>query len=67
MPAETEIHMRTIIITTAILALMAINTGCSTARGVISGVREIGNGLLLDAEATVDGISEADARKRANR
>ncbi len=56
--------MRTIIITIAMLTLLFL-TGCSTARGLISGVREIGNGLLLDAEATVEGISEADARRQS--
>jgi len=55
-----------ILTVTIVLALMLCAGGCSTARGIISGVRELGNGLLLDAEAAVDGISEADAGRDAN-
>ena len=57
--------MRTLIVT-IVLALMICAGGCSTARGIISGVRSAGNGLLLDAEAAVDGIAKADAGRDAN-
>ena len=52
------------ILTTTIVLILTLSAGgCSTARGLISGVRELGNGLLIDAEGAVDGIAAADAAR----
>ena len=36
--------------------------GCGTARGIVSGVEDVGAGVIQDARAAIDGVANRDGR-----